>query len=150
MSLESSPLYNDWFIYATMIRHIKGTQDLLPGEIEKWQYLEERARDLLARYGYSEIRTPVFEETELFDRGIGKETDIVQKEMYTFHDRNEKSITLRPEGTAPVVRACIEHNLTGEAGTLKLYYMGPMFRYERPQKGRYRQFFQIGAEVLGS
>ncbi|MBI4455338.1 MAG: histidine--tRNA ligase [Acidobacteria bacterium] len=132
-----------------MIHRIKGTQDLLPGEIEKWQYLEQKARDIFARYGYMEIRTPIFEETELFVRSIGQETDIVQKEMYTFADKSKKSLTLRPEGTAPVVRACIENNLLAGSGTLKLFYMGPMFRYERPQKGRYRQFYQIGAEVLG-
>ena len=123
---------------------------MLPGEIERWQFLEERARNLMARYGYSEVRTPIFEETELFARSIGTDTDIVQKEMYTFTDRNEKSLTLRPEGTAPVVRACVENNLFATAGTLKLFYIGPMFRHERPQKGRYRQFHQIGAEVLGS
>lgn len=133
-----------------MIHRIKGTQDLLPGQIEKWQFLEQKARDLFARYGYSEIRTPIFEETELFSRSIGTETDIVQKEMYTFIDKGEKSLTLRPEGTAPVVRACIENNLFTGSGATKLFYMGPMFRYERPQKGRFRQFYQIGAEVLGS
>ncbi|HEY2931029.1 MAG TPA: histidine--tRNA ligase [Acidobacteriota bacterium] len=133
-----------------MIHRVKGTQDLLAGEIEKWQFLEEKARNLLARYGYSEIRTPIFEETELFARSIGADTDIVQKEMYTFPDRNAKSLTLRPEGTAPVVRASAENNLFAAGGTLKLFYIGPMFRYERPQKGRYRQFHQIGAEVLGS
>ncbi|HEY3128047.1 MAG TPA: histidine--tRNA ligase [Acidobacteriota bacterium] len=132
-----------------MIQRIKGTQDLLPGEIEKWQYLEEKAREIFARYGYSEIRTPIFEETELFARSIGTETDIVEKEMYTFADRNKKSLTLRPEGTAPVVRASIENNLLAGSGTLKLFYVGPMFRHERPQKGRHRQFHQIGAEVLG-
>jgi histidyl-tRNA synthetase len=133
-----------------MIQRIKGTQDLLPGEVEKWQYLEEKARDILLRYGYAEIRTPIFEETELFARSIGVDTDIVQKEMYTFLDKNEKSLTLRPEGTAPVVRACIENHLAMGSGTLKLFYVGPMFRHERPQKGRYRQFHQIGGEVLGS
>src|SRR5437899_1002514 len=127
-----------------MIQRIKGTQDLLPGEIEKWQYLEEKAREIFARYGYSEIRTPIFEETELFARSIGTDTDIVEKEMYTFADRNKKSLTLRPEGTAPVVRASIENNLLTGSGTLKLFYVGPMFRHERPQKGRYRQFHQIG------
>ncbi|MBI2821379.1 MAG: histidine--tRNA ligase [Acidobacteria bacterium] len=133
-----------------MIQRIKGTQDLLPGEIEKWQFLEQAARAMFARYGYSEIRTPIFEETELFARSIGGETDIVQKEMYTFTDKSGKSLTLRPEGTAPVVRACIENGLFSAGGMLKLFYIGPMFRHERPQKGRYRQFYQIGAEVLGS
>ena len=145
MSNCGSPLSND-----VMIQRIKGTQDILPGKVEKWRFLEETARDLFARYGYAEIRTPVFEETELFARSIGGDTDIVQKEMYTFIDKGDNSVTLRPEGTAPVVRACIEGNLLAASGTLKLYYMGPMFRYERPQKGRLRQFHQIGAEVLGS
>lgn len=133
-----------------MIQRVKGTQDLLPGEIEKWQFLEETARGLFARYAFAEIRTPIFEETDLFSRSIGNETDIVQKEMYTFVDKGEKSLTLRPEGTAPVVRACIENNLFAASGAVRLFYIGPMFRYERPQKGRFRQFHQIGAEVLGS
>lgn len=133
-----------------MIKTIKGTRDLLPEEIPKWHLVEDTARTVFERYGYEEIRTPIFEETELFARGIGVDTDIVAKEMYTFQDKSGKSITLRPEGTAPVVRAYIEQHMYKEGGIKKLYYMGPMFRHERPQKGRYRQFHQIGAEVLGS
>lgn len=132
------------------IQSIRGTHDILPGSVELWQKIEATARHLFALYGYAEIRTPVFEETELFARSIGAETDIVQKEMYSFADRKGKSITLRPEGTAPVVRAYLEHGLPTEGLVHKLYYIGPMFRRERPQKGRYRQFHQIGAEVLGS
>ncbi len=129
----------------------RGTQDILPGEIEKWQYVEQKAREMCIRYGYEEIRTPIFESTELFVRGVGETTDIVQKEMYTFQDRGERSITLRPEGTAPTVRAFTEKKLYGlpEQPT-KLYYIGPMFRYERPQAGRMRQFYQFGIEALGS
>lgn len=132
-----------------MIKSVRGTRDLLPGEVERWQLVESRARHLFALYGFREIRTPIFEQTELFERGIGQETDIVSKEMYTFIDRSNQSLTLRPEGTPPVVRAYIEHHLY-RAGLAKLYYIGPMFRYERPQRGRFRQFHQIGAEVLGS
>ena len=131
------------------VQSVRGTHDMLPGAVELWQQLEQTARSLFARYGYGEIRTPIFEETELFARSIGVETDIVQKEMYTIQESKGRTITLRPEGTAPVVRSYLEHNLQTE-GTVKLYYLGPMFRHERPQKGRYRQFHQIGAEVLGS
>ena len=112
--------------------------------------MENTAREIFDLYGFAEVRTPIFESTELFARGVGEDTDIVSKEMYTFEDRDEKSLTLRPEGTAPVVRAHIEHQLQQESPIAKLYYLGPMFRRERPQKGRYRQFHQIGAEVLGS
>lgn len=133
-----------------MIKAIKGTKDILPEEINKWHLVEKTAREVFALYGYQEIRTPIFEETELFARSIGQETDIVAKEMYTFTDKSDKSITLRPEATASVVRAYIEHHMDREGGIKKLYYIGPMFRHERPQKGRYRQFHQIGAEVLGS
>ncbi len=128
----------------------RGTNDLIPGEIELWQQLEEKIRVVCHAYGYQELRTPMFEHTELFQRGIGDATDIVEKEMYTFLDRGERSITLRPEGTAPLVRAYIENNLGSGALPVKLYYYGPMFRYERPQAGRYRQFTQFGCEALGS
>lgn len=132
------------------IQKPKGTQDLLPGEIEKWQYIEAKARDLCQRFNYKEIRTPVFEHTELFQRGVGETTDIVEKEMYTFLDKGDRSISLRPEGTAGVVRAYVENKLYGEPDVSKLYYIGPMFRYEQPQAGRYRQFHQFGIEAFGS
>ncbi len=131
-----------------MLRTIRGFKDILPAEIHLWQHIEETARKIFESYGFSEIRIPIVERTDLFRRSIGEVTDIVEKEMYTFSDRHGESITLRPEGTASVVRAYIEHKLYG-GPISKLYYMGPMFRYERPQKGRYRQFYQIGAEVLG-
>ena len=127
----------------------KGMNDILPGTVETWQYLEKSAREVFGTYGFSEIRTPVVEKTELFCRSIGETTDIVEKEMYTFADKSDNSLTLRPEGTAPVMRAFIQNRLHALDPVAKLYYMGPMFRYERPQKGRYRQFHQIGAEVIG-
>lgn len=127
-----------------------GTQDLLPGVIEKWQFIEERARDLCRRFNYFEIRTPIFEQTSLFERGVGETTDIVEKEMYTFLDKGERSMTLRPEGTAGVVRSYVENKLYGEPDVSKLYYIGPMFRYERPQAGRQRQFHQFGVEAFGA
>jgi histidyl-tRNA synthetase len=137
------------------LKAVRGTRDLLPDQTPLWNHVESTARSLFARYGFGEIRTPIFETTELFARGVGEETDIVSKEMFTWEDRaraaSEKaqSLTLRPESTAGVVRAYIEHKL-GETGQLqKLYYIGPQFRRERPQRGRYRQFWQIGAEVLG-
>ena len=133
-----------------MIRAVKGTRDLLPPATAVWNQVEARAREVFRRYNYHEIRTPILEETQLFARGVGQETDIVTKEMYTFDDRDGSSLTLRPEATASVMRAYIEHRLDQRPGVQKLYYMGPMFRRERPQKGRYRQFFQIGAEALGS
>lgn len=134
-----------------MIHAIRGTYDVLPADIGIWHGLEQRLRETFHRYGFGEIRTPIFEATELFVRGVGEETDIVSKEMYTFTDRDEsKSLTLRPEGTAPVIRAYIEHQLQNEARILKLYYIAPMFRRERPQKGRFRQHVQAGAEVLSS
>jgi histidyl-tRNA synthetase len=140
---------------SSTLKAVRGTRDLLPPETALWARVEATARDVFARYGFGEIRTPIFEATELFARGVGEETDIVSKEMYTWEDRaraqSEKaqSLTLRPENTAGVVRAYIEHKL-GETGQLqKLYYIGPQFRRERPQKGRYRQFSQIGAEVIG-
>lgn len=132
------------------IQKPKGTQDLLPGVVEKWQYLEEKARDVCRRFNYKEIRTPIFEHTELFQRGVGETTDIVEKEMYTFPDKAERSMSLRPEGTAGVVRAYVENKLYGEPDLTKLYYIGPMFRYEQPQAGRYRQFHQFGIEAIGS
>lgn len=129
----------------------RGTQDILPGQVEKWQYVEEKLHDLCKSFHYKEVRTPVFEHTELFQRGVGDSTDIVQKEMYTFEDRGGRSLTLRPEGTASVVRSYVEHKLYGAANQpIKLFYFGPMFRYERPQQGRMRQFVQFGIEVLGS
>lgn len=129
----------------------RGTQDILPGEVEKWQYIEQVARDICRRYNYQEIRTPIFEHTELFLRSVGDTTDIVQKEMYTFEDRGGRSMTLRPEGTAAVVRSFVENKMYGSPNQpVKLYYMGPMFRYERPQAGRFRQFVQFGVEALGS
>ncbi|MBB5173194.1 histidine--tRNA ligase [Texcoconibacillus texcoconensis] len=128
----------------------KGTQDILPGESERWQYIEQKARQLCERYNYREIRTPMFEQTELFARGVGDTTDIVQKEMYTFKDHGGRSITLRPEGTAAVVRSYVENKMHGWAEQpQKLYYTGPMFRYERPQSGRMRQFVQFGIEAIG-
>ncbi|MEH7343609.1 histidine--tRNA ligase [Bacillus sp. JJ1532] len=135
----------------TSIQIPRGTQDILPGEIEKWQLIEEKARELCEKFQYREIRTPIFEHTELFLRSVGDTTDIVQKEMYTFEDRGERSLTLRPEGTAAVVRSFVENKMYGDATQpVKLYYMGPMFRYERPQAGRYRQFVQFGVEAIGS
>jgi histidyl-tRNA synthetase len=132
------------------IRSVKGTRDLLPFETWRWQKVEDEARGVFRAYNFQEIRTPLLERTELFSRSVGADTDIVTKEMYTFEDRDRESLTLRPEATASVVRACIEHGLLNQGGVQKLYYLGPMFRRERPQKGRYRQFYQIGAEVLGS
>jgi histidyl-tRNA synthetase len=137
-----------------MIKAVRGTRDLLPPETSLWNFVEAAVRDVFRAYNFHEIRTPIFESTELFARGVGEETDIVAKEMYTWEDKSRaasekgQSLTLRPENTAGVVRAYIEHKL-GERGLQKLYYIGPQFRRERPQKGRYRQFYQIGAEVLG-
>ncbi len=131
------------------ITGIKGFNDVLPGEVEVWQQLEATARRIFSIYGFSEIRIPTMEKTELFCRSIGDATDIVEKEMYSFVDKGDNRVTLRPEGTASVMRAFIEHKLHTVDAVTKLYYLGPMFRYERPQKGRYRQFHQIGAEVIG-
>jgi histidyl-tRNA synthetase len=131
------------------ISGIKGFNDILPGEVEKWQHIEKVARRVFELYGFAEIRVPILEKTELFARSIGDATDIVEKEMYSFVDKGENQVTMRPEGTAGVMRAFIEHKLHAADQVAKLYYMGPMFRYERPQKGRYRQFHQIGAEVTG-
>ncbi|MFB5678730.1 histidine--tRNA ligase [Paenibacillus terreus] len=127
-----------------------GTQDLLPGVVEKWQFVEGKARDICRRFNYREIRTPMFEQTELFVRGVGETTDVVEKEMYTFKDKGDRSLTLRPEGTAGVVRSYVENKLYGEPDVTKLYYIGPMFRYERPQAGRQRQFHQFGVEAFGA
>ena len=129
----------------------RGTQDILPEQAAVWQYIENVARDLCRRYQYNEIRTPIFEHTEVFTRGVGETTDIVQKEMYTFNDRGDRSLTLRPEGTAAVVRSFVENKMFGWANQpVKLFYNGPMFRYERPQAGRFRQFVQFGVEALGA
>jgi histidyl-tRNA synthetase len=133
-----------------MIRAIRGMKDILPPETSRWQWVETRARETFELYGYREIRLPLLERTELFARSIGTDTDIVAKEMYTFTDRRGDSVTLRPEATAQVVRACLENGLMQRAGVGKFYLIGPMFRYERPQKGRYRQFHQINCEALGS
>ena len=133
-----------------MIKAITGTKDILPEDIQKWVYLENIVHKVMNNFNYKEIRTPIFEETKLFKRGIGEATDIVSKEMYTFLDRSETSITLKPEMTASVVRALIEHSLDKQQQINKLYYLAPMFRQERPQAGRFRQFHQFGAEALGS
>jgi histidyl-tRNA synthetase len=129
---------------------IRGTRDILPTEVGYWQFVEKTANTILQRALYQEIRTPIFENTFLFERGIGEATDVVGKEMYTFLDRGDRSLTLRPEGTAGVARAYIEHKLQAAGGIQRLWYKGPMFRYERPQAGRQRQFHQLGVEVLGS
>jgi len=135
---------------AELIKTPRGTRDLLPRETRAWSKAEDAFRRVFRLYGYEEIRTPIFEATELFVRGIGEGTDIVNKEMYSFTDRKGRSLTLRPEGTAGVVRAYAEHSLgQGENGEARLFYIGPMFRYERPQAGRYRQFWQAGVEAIG-
>lgn len=131
-------------------RKLKGVQDILPPDIFVWQHIEEKAREIFKRYGYREIRLPIMESTDIFIRSIGETSDIVEKEMYTFQDKGDRSITLRPEGTAPFVRAYVENHLYNEPAPQKFYYMGPMFRYERPQANRYRQFYQMGAEAMGT
>ncbi|WP_044642260.1 histidine--tRNA ligase [Risungbinella massiliensis] len=128
----------------------RGTVDILPGEVELWSWMEQVAREVTQRNRYREIRTPIFEHTELFVRGVGDTTDIVEKEMYTFADRKDRSLTLRPEGTAGVIRSLVENKLYSQSPLVKLSYMGPMFRYERPQAGRQRQFHQFGIEAVGS
>ena len=133
-----------------MIQKPKGTKDILPSEVYKWQYIEEKISSLMENYGMKEIRVPVFEHTELFSRGVGETTDVVQKEMYTFDDKGGRSITLRPEGTAGVVRAYIENGLSSTATPLKLWYEMTMYRYENVQKGRLREFRQIGTEIIGT
>ncbi|MBR1760755.1 MAG: histidine--tRNA ligase [Schwartzia sp.] len=127
----------------------RGTKDILPDSVERWRYAEEKIRKICRCFGYSEIRTPLFEHTELFQRGIGDTTDVVEKEMYTFTDRGGRSITLRPENTAAAVRAYLEHKLYAENALTKLFYIGSMFRFDRPQKGRFREFHQFGVEALG-
>lgn len=128
---------------------VKGMNDILPAESARWEWLEAQVRELMARFAYRNVRTPIVEHTQLFVRGIGEVTDIVEKEMYSFEDKlNGERLTLRPEGTASLVRATIENNLLYDGGK-RMWYMGPMFRHERPQRGRYRQFHQIGAEALG-
>jgi histidyl-tRNA synthetase len=136
-----------------MIQTLRGTRDILPAETPLWHRVEDVAREAFRRYNFLEIRTPIIEKTDLFARGVGEATDIVHKEMYTFEDRNGDSITLRPEATASVVRASIQHNMLADLAAgqlLRLFYIGPMFRRERPQAGRFRQFYQVGAEVLGT
>lgn len=128
----------------------RGTNDILPPETLKWQYIEKKTHEIFSNYNYQEIRTPIFEYTELFQRGIGEVTDIVEKEMYTFEDKGGRSITLRPEGTASVIRSFLENKIYGQAQPTKYYYIGPMFRYERPQSGRFRQFHQLGVEAIAS
>jgi len=128
---------------------LKGLQDIIPPDISIWQHIEAKARDIFRSYGYREIRLPIIESTDIFIRSIGETSDIVEKEMYTFNDKGNRSITLRPEGTASFVRAYVQHHLYNEPAPQKYYYMGPMFRYERPQANRYRQFYQIGAEAMG-
>lgn len=133
-----------------MIQAVRGTKDILPGAIDCWVYLEQLARQVSEKFGYKEIRTPIFEKTEVFSRGVGEQTDIVNKEMYTFLDRGGESITLRPEMTAALVRAVIQSSIYQQQSITRLWYFGPFFRYERPQKGRLRQFHQYGAECISS
>lgn len=131
-------------------KRLKGVQDIFPPDISVWQHIEAVSRDQFRTHGFEEIRLPIIESTDIFTRSIGETTDIVEKEMYTFFDRGGRSVTLRPEGTAPFVRAYVEHNIAHEPSPQKYYYAGPMFRYERPQAGRLRQFYQIGAEAIGT
>ncbi|OVE82282.1 histidine--tRNA ligase [bacterium K02(2017)] len=131
------------------LQSITGMNDILPNQIQYWQKLESTAKKIMANYGFAEIRTPILEETQLFSRGIGDGSQVVQKEMYSFDDKGGDSVTMRPEGTAGVMRSYLQHSLSASDAITKLYYMGPMYRYERPQKGRYRQFHQIGAETIG-
>ncbi|MCK9268535.1 MAG: histidine--tRNA ligase [Alkaliphilus sp.] len=133
-----------------MIQRPKGTEDILPKEVYKWHYVEDVIKRIAKNFGYEEIRTPIFEHTELFERGVGDTTDVVEKEMYTFIDRGNRSVTLKPEGTAPVARAFIEHKLYADTQPVKMFYITPVFRYERPQARRYRQHHQFGIEVFGS
>ena len=128
----------------------RGTKDVIPQESYKWQYIEEKIRNICNNYGYKEVRVPVFEHTELFERGVGDTTDVVQKEMYTFEDKGGRSITLRPEGTAGTVRCFLENNLFADAQPTKMYYMLSCYRYEKPQAGRLREFHQFGIEAFGS
>jgi len=135
---------------AARFKAPRGTQDILPQDSGRWQWVEAAFREVCRRFGYREIRTPLFEETELFARGVGEGTELVHKQMYTFEDRGGRSLTLRAEGTAPVVRSYVEHSLGAQGGTQKLYYIAPIFRYERPQAGRLRQHHQLGIEAIGS
>lgn len=128
----------------------RGTQDILPGDSERWQWLERTFREVCSLYGYQEIRTPAFESTDLFHRGLGEQTEVVTKQMYTFEDQGGRSLTLKPEGTAPAIRAYLEHSLGGQGRVTRLFYITPIFRYERPQAGRYRQAHQTGVELIGS
>lgn len=135
---------------ALRFRRPRGTEDILPERAGHWQFLEARIRNVMSRFGYREVRTPILEEAELFVRSVGEDTDIVSKEMYTFQDRGGRWMALKPEGTAPVVRAYLEHGFHRQGGLVKLYYLSPIFRYEKPQAGRYRQSHQFGAEAIGS
>ena len=128
----------------------RGTKDVIPQESYKWQYIEEKIRNICKNYGYKEVRVPVFEHTELFERGVGDTTDVVQKEMYTFTDREGRGLTLRPEGTASVARTLIENGMCSDTMPLKLYYLINCFRYEKPQAGRSREFYQFGVELFGA
>ena len=128
----------------------KGTKDVMPAQVYRWHYVEKKFADICDRYGYKEIRTPVFEHTELINRGVGDTTDIVQKEMYTFNDHGGRSLTLKPEGTSPAVRAFVEHKGYAEVQPTKIYYVTPCFRYEKPQSGRLREFHQFGVEIFGT
>ncbi len=132
------------------VKRVKGTRDIFPEEAQKWQFVEDAIRKVMYLYNYQEIRTPIFEHTELFQKGTGEDTDVVQKQMYSFKDLKGRSLTLRPEGTPPVIRAYLESGMENKGGVAKLFYIGPMFRYERPQKGRMRQFHQYGVEAIGS
>ena len=133
---------------AEILKVLKGTKDILPQDIDMWHFLEKKADEVFSKYGFKEIRTPIIEVTELFARGVGDTTDIVNKEMYTF-EKSDRSITLRPENTAGVVRSYIENGMSRLSAPVKLWYHGPMFRYERPQAGRQRQFHQVGVEMFG-
>jgi len=135
---------------AEKLKAMRGTHDILPEEAAVWRRIEDRFVTLCGRYGFSEIRIPIFEATELFERGTGFATDVVQKEMYTFPDKKGRSLSLRPEATPSVIRAYLEHNLARRAKVAKFFYMGPMFRYDRPGAGRYRQFHQLGIEIVGT
>src|SRR5512140_426838 len=132
-----------------MIPAVRGTRDILPGEIERWQFVEDTSRQVFESCGYAELRTPILEREELFAKGTGETTDIVQKEMYSFTDKGGERVTMRPEATPSIVRAYVEHSLEQSMAVPKVYLIGPMFRYERPQKGRYRQFHQLDVEVFG-
>jgi histidyl-tRNA synthetase len=150
--MEFLPPYAHTSTLSYLIKGIRGFKDILPGEVSTWQWVEQKAREIFHLYGYLEIRTPALEKLELFIRGVGADTDIVQKEMYIIPDPREGDMALRPEGTAPVMRAYVEHQIYARGDKdrpYKVYYIGPMFRHERPQAGRFRQFHQIGAEVLG-